>query len=141
MCLLILIGYVRVGCVWVGVGEFYSILVLTQTLIFQILEAADTIHKLSSIASELSPLKFEHLQARIQYKYDQIEKLMLDEFQVCMCFHIFFKYTHYLQLTHRMGNKQRLRQIAVILSNFRAYPQCIDAFVENVQVVRCCFCI
>jgi hypothetical protein len=91
----------------------------------RLLDSADIIHKLLAIASELSPVKYARVQQRIQHKYDRIEEDVLVEFQ----------------RTHRTGNLVRLKTIAYILVHFsRGYPQCIDAFVENLQIVSWGFC-
>ena len=52
---------------------------------------------------------------RIAHKYDEIEQLLIGEF---------------LKSGH---DRKRLREIANILSEFKGFSQCIDAFVERVQ--------
>jgi hypothetical protein len=37
---------------------------------------------------------------------------------------------------HRSDDKGRMKEIATILSHFKGYPQCIDAFIEQSQMVR-----
>ena len=69
------------------------------------MESADIINKLSLISQELSSDKYNQVQQRIQYKYDEIEKLMIEEFV----------------RTHRMGQRIKLKQIAYILSNFKVH--------------------
>uniref|UniRef100_A0A914W432 Exocyst complex component 5 n=1 Tax=Plectus sambesii TaxID=2011161 RepID=A0A914W432_9BILA len=84
----------------------------------KLLESAEIIHKLASISQELSSDKYATVQSRINHKYDEIERLMLEEFV----------------RTHRVGNRQKMKQIATILSNFKGYSQCLDAYIEHIQV-------
>lgn len=61
------------------------------------------IQKLSSIAQELAKGKYSNVQIRIAHKYDEIERLMLEEFV----------------RAHRQGNWRRMREIATILADFK----------------------
>lgn len=61
------------------------------------------IQKLSSISQELARDKYNAVQTRIAHKYDEIEKLMIEEF------------VH----AHRLGNWKRMHEISVILSEFK----------------------
>ena len=72
------------------------------------------IHKLHSIAQELAKEKYSAVQMRIAHKYDEIEQLLIEEFIKC-------------------HDKMRLREIATILSEFKGFSQCLDAFVERIQ--------
>lgn len=36
---------------------------------------------------------------------------------------------------HRAGDKDRMKEIAAILSHFKGYSQCVDAFIEEAQHV------
>ncbi|VDM41052.1 unnamed protein product [Toxocara canis] len=84
----------------------------------RLLESAAMIQKLSSISQELSKEKYSTVQIRIAHKYDEIERLMIEEFV----------------RAHRVGDRQRMKRIAAILSEFKGYSQCLDAFVEHMQI-------
>lgn len=58
------------------------------------------IQKLSSISQELSRDKYGLVQMRIAHKYDEIEKLLIEEFV-------------------RSRDRKRMREIANILSEFK----------------------
>jgi hypothetical protein len=80
-------------------------------------EAADIIQKLQLIAQELPP-RFGEAVTRIDKKYSEIEQDLIEEFVK----------------SHRSNDRQRMREIALILSHFRGYSQCIDAFIEQMQL-------
>ncbi|KDR06665.1 exocyst complex component 5 isoform X2 [Zootermopsis nevadensis] len=84
----------------------------------QIDEAADIIQKLHLIAQELPSGKFEKAKKKIAAKYDEIERSLIEEFVKA----------------HRSDDKGRMKEIATILSHFKGYPQCIDAFIEQSQM-------
>ncbi|XP_075222346.1 exocyst complex component Sec10 isoform X2 [Lycorma delicatula] len=84
----------------------------------QIDEAADVIQKLHLIAQELPSGKFEEAKKKILAKYDEIERALIEEFMEA----------------HKMDNIARMKEIASILSNFRGYSQCVDAFIEQSQM-------
>lgn len=81
-------------------------------------EAADVIQKLHLIAQELPSGKFEKAKKKISTKYDEIERSLIEEFVKA----------------HRSDDKGRMKEIATILSHFKGYPQCIDAFIEQSQM-------
>lgn len=72
------------------------------------------IQKLSSISQELARDKFANVQMRIAHKYEEIEQLLIEEFA-------------------KSHDRKKMREIAVILSEFKRYSECLDAFVERVQ--------
>ena len=81
-------------------------------------EEADVILKLYLISQELpSGGKFDAAKQRIFVKYDQIEKELIEEFVNAQ----------------RNDDKLRMKELAKILSHFKGYSQCIDAFIENAQ--------
>uniref|UniRef100_A0AC34PUP0 Exocyst complex component 5 n=1 Tax=Panagrolaimus sp. JU765 TaxID=591449 RepID=A0AC34PUP0_9BILA len=80
----------------------------------RLLESAEMIQKLSSISQELAREKFANVQMRIAHKYEEIEQLLIEEFV-------------------KSHDRKKMREIAVILSEFKRYPECLDAFVERVQ--------
>jgi len=113
---------------------------------FQIDEAADVIQKLHLISQELpsgkyvfikhafmilfkcskvlysnncSLCRFEKAKKKIGTKYDEIERSLIEEFVKA----------------HRSDDKGRMKEIATILSHFKGYPQCVDAFIEQSQMV------
>uniref|UniRef100_A0A915DYX2 Exocyst complex component 5 n=1 Tax=Ditylenchus dipsaci TaxID=166011 RepID=A0A915DYX2_9BILA len=79
-----------------------------------LLESAEMIQKLSSISQELAREKYAAVQMRIAHKYDEIEQLLIEEFI-------------------KSHDRKRLKEIANILSEFKGFSQCLDAFVERVQ--------
>ena len=81
-------------------------------------EEADVIQKLHLISQELpSGGKFDDAKEKIFLKYDQIERELIEEFVIAQ----------------RNDDKQRMKEIARILSHFKGYSQCMDAFIENFQ--------
>jgi hypothetical protein len=75
--------------------------------------------------------RFEKAKKKISTKYDEIERSLIEEFVKA----------------HRSDDKGRMKEIATILSHFKGYPQCIDAFIEQSQMVmftgeniECVFC-
>jgi hypothetical protein len=81
-------------------------------------EAADVIQKLHLISQELPSGKFEKAKKKIGTKYDEIERSLIEEFVKA----------------HRSDDKGRMKEIATILSHFKGYPQCVDAFIEQSQM-------
>ncbi|KAL5238755.1 hypothetical protein ACI65C_006165 [Semiaphis heraclei] len=79
--------------------------------------AADVIQKLFPIAQELPPGKFEEAKMKIIKKYDEIECLLIEEFIK----------------NHSRKNVVRMNEIAAILTHFKGYSQCVDAFIEYSQ--------
>lgn len=84
----------------------------------QLNQSADVIQKLNLIAQELPIGKFEKAKQRIAQKYDEIERSLIEEFVKA----------------HRADNKARMKEIAGILSHFKSYSQCVDAFIEQSQL-------
>lgn len=85
----------------------------------QLNEAADVIQKLHTIAQELPPEKFEIAKKKIEAKYDEIERTLIDEFGKAQ----------------NQGNMVKMKEIANIMTNFKGYSQCIDAYIETSQMV------
>lgn len=81
-------------------------------------EAADVIQKLHTIAQELPPEKFEIAKKKIEAKYDEIERTLIDEFGKAQ----------------NQGNMVKMKEIANIMTNFKGYSQCIDAYIETSQM-------
>lgn len=80
----------------------------------RLLESAEIIIKLASIAQELDKNKFSAVQMRILHKYDEIEQMLIEEFI-------------------RSHDRKRMKEIATILSEFKGFSRCVDAFVERIQ--------
>ncbi|KAE9533792.1 hypothetical protein AGLY_008871 [Aphis glycines] len=80
-------------------------------------DAADVIQKLFPIAQELPPGKFEEAKMKIIKKYDEIERMLIEEFIK----------------NHSRKNVVRMNEIAAILTHFKGYSQCVDAFIEYSQ--------
>jgi len=81
-------------------------------------EAADIIQKLQLIAQELPEAEFKPAQKAIETKYTEIEKSLIEEFV-----------KH-----HRSGDTQKMAELALILSHFRGYSECVNAFIEQIQL-------
>ena len=86
---------------------------------FKLFEAADIIQKLQLVAQELPSSKFNVAQKLIGQKYDEIERALIEEFAKA----------------HIKRDRTRMKHIAGILSHFKGYSQCIDAFIEQSQSV------
>ncbi|CAG9859830.1 unnamed protein product [Phyllotreta striolata] len=80
-------------------------------------EAADVIQKLYLISQELPP-KFESIKRKIERKYSDIEKALIEEFVGAM----------------DNENLTRMKEIALVLSQFKGYSQCVDAYIDHSQV-------
>ncbi|XP_045502327.1 exocyst complex component 5 [Colias croceus] len=81
-------------------------------------EAADVIQKLFTIAQELPPDKFEVARKKIEAKYDEIERNLIEEFVKAQ----------------NQGNMAKMKDIANIMTNFKGYSQCVDAYIETSQM-------
>ncbi|KAI5643086.1 exocyst complex component sec10 domain-containing protein [Phthorimaea operculella] len=81
-------------------------------------EAADVIQKLHTIAQELPPDKFEVAKKKIEAKYDEIERNLIDDFVKAQ----------------QQGNLNKMKDIATLMTNFKSYSQCVDAFIETSQM-------
>lgn len=84
-------------------------------------EAADIIQKLHLISQELPSVcgksKFNQARQRIAKKYNEIECELIEEFDKA----------------HQQGDIIKMKETATILSHFKGYSQCIDAFIEQRQ--------
>ena len=81
-------------------------------------EAADVIQKLQLTAQELpsgSTAEFNEAKRRIDSKYSEVESALIEEFVK----------------SHRSNDKSRMRDLALILSGFKSYNACVDAFIEQ----------
>lgn len=79
-------------------------------------EDADVIHKLYLISQELPKTdKFEKPREKIEQKYNLMERELIEEFV----------------RSYRCDDKSTMKEIASIMSNFKGYNQCIDAFIEQ----------
>lgn len=102
-------------------AEFLSPGPLTSEILtdqFKLYEGADVIQKLHLISQELPVEKFDKARKRIAQKYDEIERALIEEFV----------------RAHRADDKAKMKEIASILSHFKGYSQCIDAFIEQSQM-------
>ena len=78
-------------------------------------EAADIIQKLQLTAQELPSSGFSEAKRRIDAKYSDVESALIEEFVK----------------SHRSNDKQRMKDLANILSGFKSYNACVDAFIEQ----------
>lgn len=83
-------------------------------------EAADKIQKLYMIAQDLPADKFEDVKKKIEAKYDKIEMKLIEEFVI----------------SQKCNDVEGMKKLAAILSQFKGYSQCVDAYIEQSQAVR-----
>ncbi|XP_055906878.1 exocyst complex component 5 [Eupeodes corollae] len=81
-------------------------------------EAADIIQKLYTIAQDLPEEKFGEAKKKIEKKYDEIERKLIEEFATAQ----------------KSEDIEKMKTIANILSQFKGYAQCIDAYIEQSQM-------
>jgi len=81
-------------------------------------EAADIIQKLHLIGQELPENRFGGARRAIEAKYNEVEKSLIEEF---------VKY-------QRSDDKVKMAELAKILSHFRGYSECVNAFIEQIQM-------
>ncbi|KAK3093226.1 hypothetical protein FSP39_012945, partial [Pinctada imbricata] len=85
---------------------------------FQLQLAADIIQKLYQIALELpAGERFDNARKKIWDKYNYVESELIEEFR----------------MAHHEGDKRKMKRVASVLSNFKGYGQCIEAFIEESQ--------
>ncbi|CAB0002503.1 unnamed protein product [Nesidiocoris tenuis] len=85
----------------------------------ELFEAADVIQKLQVIAQDLpGGPRFAEAKKKIGNKYDELERSLIEKFVQAQ----------------RMENVNLMREIATILSNFRSYSVCINAYIEESQL-------
>ncbi|XP_013404550.1 exocyst complex component 5 [Lingula anatina] len=84
----------------------------------QLQAAADVIQKLYVISQEIPQNdRFNKAREGIAKKYDEIEMALIEDFV----------------RAHNEGQTRKMKKIALVLSNFKGYNQCIDAFIEESQ--------
>ncbi|XP_074596876.1 exocyst complex component Sec10 [Brevipalpus obovatus] len=84
----------------------------------QLFEKADVIQKLYKISQKLpTGAKYENAKKKIEQKYYQVEKDLIDEFF----------------LAQVRDDRSKMREISNILSQFQGYNACKDAFIEKSQ--------
>ncbi|KJH47481.1 tetratricopeptide repeat protein [Dictyocaulus viviparus] len=81
----------------------------------KLLESADLVQKLYSISQELSKDKFQAVQARIAHRYEEVERLLIDEFG------------------RAQRDEKKMAEVAKILSEFKGYSHCVSRYVEYIQ--------
>ncbi|WKY03516.1 hypothetical protein Q1695_004910 [Nippostrongylus brasiliensis] len=81
----------------------------------KLLESADLVQKLYSISQELSKDKFLAVQARIAHRYEEVERLLIDEFG------------------RAQRDEKKMAEVAKILSEFKGYSHCVARYVEYIQ--------
>ena len=82
----------------------------------QVSESADVIQKLYLISQELPAGKFEEAKSRIATQHDKVERELIVQFVSAQ----------------RCNDIQSMKHLAGVLSHFRGYNQCVDAFIEEV---------
>ncbi|XP_030759414.1 exocyst complex component 5 [Sitophilus oryzae] len=101
-------------------SEFLSNGPLTSSIFndpYRIDEAADVIQKLFLISQDLPSPKFESVKRKIERTYSDIEKALIEEFVRAMT----------------KEDLTRMRTIANVLSQFKGYSQCVDAYIDQSQ--------
>uniref|UniRef100_T1GN04 Exocyst complex component 5 n=1 Tax=Megaselia scalaris TaxID=36166 RepID=T1GN04_MEGSC len=83
----------------------------------QLFEAADVIQKMYLISQDLSAKRFDDARKKIEKKYDEIERALIEEFAAAQ----------------KVEDIEKMKKIANILSQFKGYAQCIDAYIEQSQ--------
>ncbi len=81
------------------------------------LEAADVIQKLYIIAQDLPSDKFGTAKKKIETKYDEVERNLIEEFATAQ----------------KNENIEKMKELANILSQFKGYSQCVDVYIELSQ--------
>ncbi|XP_037815141.1 exocyst complex component 5 [Lucilia sericata] len=81
-------------------------------------EAADVIQKLYAIAQDLPLEKFTESKRKIERKYDEVERRLIEEFAAAQ----------------KNEDIEKMKKLAQILSQFKGYAQCIDAYIEQSQM-------
>ncbi|KAF2882433.1 hypothetical protein ILUMI_23752 [Ignelater luminosus] len=84
---------------------------------FKIDEAADVIQKLHLIAQDLPAPKFEEAKRKIEQKYDKTERALIDDFCIAQ----------------KNQDFKRMKDIANVLSQFKGFSHCVDAYIEQSQ--------
>lgn len=64
--------------------------------------------------------RFEEAKKKIEQKYDEIERTLIEQFVQAQ----------------ESNSLQKMKEIASILSHFKGYSQCVDAFIEESQKVN-----
>lgn len=83
----------------------------------RLFEAADCIQKLYTIAQDLPADKFGDARRKIEAKYDEIERALIEQFADAQ----------------KLENVELMRRLATMLAQFKGYGQCIDAYIELSQ--------
>ncbi|XP_037954218.1 exocyst complex component 5-like, partial [Teleopsis dalmanni] len=81
-------------------------------------EAADVIQKLYAISQDLPTEKFLDSKRKIEKKYDEVERRLIEEFASAQ----------------KSEDIEKMKKLAQILSQFKGYTQCIDAYIEQSQM-------
>lgn len=81
----------------------------------KLFEAADIIQKLYTISQDLPAERFADAKKKIEQKYDEIERDLIEKFAQFQ----------------RLNDIEKMKSIATILSQFKGYSQCIDAYIEQ----------
>lgn len=86
---------------------------------YRLYEAADIIQKLYTISQDLPSEKFVECKRKIEMKYDEVERRLIEEFATAQ----------------KCEDIDKMKKLAQILSQFKGYAQCIDAYIEQSQMV------
>ncbi|XP_066143418.1 exocyst complex component 5 [Euwallacea fornicatus] len=102
-------------------SEFLSNGPLTSSIFndpYRIDEAADVIQKLFLISQDLPSSKFDSVKRKIERTYSDIEKALIEDFVRAMS----------------KEDLIRMKAIANIMSQFKGYSQCVDAYIDQSQM-------
>ncbi|XP_014093242.3 exocyst complex component 5 [Bactrocera oleae] len=84
----------------------------------RLFEAADVIQKLYAISQDLPIEKFADSKRKIEKMYDDVERRLIEEFATAQ----------------KCEDIEKMKKLAQILSQFKGYTQCIDAYIEQSQM-------
>jgi len=71
------------------------------------------------VAQDLPADKFGPAKKKIESKYDEVERNLIEEFAVAQ----------------KDENIEKMKELANIMSQFKGYSQCIDVYIEQSQAV------
>lgn len=71
------------------------------------------------MAHDLPTEKFGPTKKKIETKYDEIERSLIEEFA----------------MAQKEQNIEKMKELAKIMSQFKGYSQCVDVYIEQSQAV------
>lgn len=71
------------------------------------------------VAHDLPSEKFGPTKKKIESKYDEIERNLIEEFA----------------MAQKEENIEKMKELAKIMSQFKGHSQCVDVYIEQSQAV------